>query len=58
MRIKKKKNSNEFSDKKLYFWRTYNGQEIDLAETRVDEIVAFEFKWGDIKNRHYLFKPQ
>ena len=42
-----KKNLNEYTDKELYFWRTYDGQEIDLVETRGDEIAAFEFKWGD-----------
>ena len=42
-----KKNFNENSDKELYFWRTYDGQEIDLVETHSDEIAAFEFKWGD-----------
>ena len=42
-----KKNLNENLDKELYFWRTYDGQEIDLVETQGDEITAFEFKWGD-----------
>jgi len=42
-----KKNFNENSDKQLYFWRTYDGQEIDLIETYGDKIAAFEFKWGD-----------
>ncbi len=46
-----KKNLNEHSDKNLYFWRTYNKQEIDLIETEGDQITAFEIKWGnkDIK---------
>lgn len=42
-----KKNLNENTGKELYFWRTYDGQEIDLIETAGDEISAFEFKWGD-----------
>ena len=42
-----KKNFNENADKELYFWRTYDGQEIDLVETHGDKIAAFEFKWGD-----------
>jgi len=42
-----KKNLNEGLDKTLHFWRTYDGQEIDLIETSGDEIAAFEFKWGD-----------
>ena len=31
---------------KHYFWRTYNGQEIDLIEETNGELQAFEFKWG------------
>ena len=42
-----KKNLNEKMDKDLYFWRTYDGQEIDLVETQDDEIAAFEMKWGE-----------
>jgi predicted AAA+ superfamily ATPase len=29
-----------------YFWRTYDGQEIDLIEEENREISAYEFKWG------------
>jgi predicted AAA+ superfamily ATPase len=32
-----------------YFWRTYDGQEIDLIEKRENEISAFELKWGEKK---------
>ena len=42
-----KKNLNENSNKELYFWRTYDQQEIDLIEVSDNEISAFEFKWGD-----------
>jgi len=42
-----KKNLNENLQKELYFWRTYDGQEIDLLEVSGDDIAAFEFKWGD-----------
>lgn len=42
-----KKNLNENANKELYFWRTYDGQEIDLLEVSSDIISAFEFKWGD-----------
>ena len=42
-----KKNFNKNSDKELYFWRTYDGQEIDLVETCGNKIDTFEFKWGD-----------
>jgi len=42
-----KKNLNENLGKELCFWRTYDGQEIDLIEVESDEINAFEFKWGN-----------
>jgi predicted AAA+ superfamily ATPase len=42
-----KKNLNANVNKDLYFWRTYDGQEIDLIEVAGDEITAFEFKWGE-----------
>ncbi|MCL2502625.1 MAG: ATP-binding protein [Bacteroidales bacterium] len=41
-----KKNINENLGRELFFWRTYDGQEVDLVETQGDEIYAFEFKWG------------
>ena len=44
-RMKKKMNEN--SEKELYFWRTYDGQEIDLLEVSGDNIVALEIKWGE-----------
>ena len=34
-------------NKTFYFWRTYDGQEIDLIEESNSKISAFEFKWGD-----------
>ncbi len=33
----------------LHFWRTYDGQEIDLVETGIDSLKAFEIKWKDKK---------
>jgi predicted AAA+ superfamily ATPase len=43
-----KKNLNEKTGKEFYFWRTYDGQEIDLIEVEDDKISAFEFnKWGN-----------
>ena len=30
-----------------YFWRTYDGQEIDLVEERNGKLYAFEIKWSD-----------
>jgi Predicted ATPase (AAA+ superfamily) len=32
-----------------YFWRTYEGQEIDLVEEREGKIFGFEFKWSNLK---------
>ena len=29
----------------IYFWRTYDQQEIDLIEEAADSLSAFEFKW-------------
>lgn len=38
---------NEYSMQKfnLYFWRTYDGAEIDLIEEKNGKLAAFEFKW-------------
>lgn len=33
-------------DTSFYFWRTYDGQEIDLIEESENKLHAFEFKWG------------
>jgi predicted AAA+ superfamily ATPase len=42
-----KKIANAGLDRDFYFWRTYDGQEIDLIEVDGDVMNAFEFKWGD-----------
>jgi uncharacterized protein len=42
-----KLNSNGGFNKEHYFWRTYDGQEIDLIETSSDNISAYECKWGE-----------
>ncbi len=34
-----------------YFWRTYDGQEIDLIEENKDKISAFEFKFTEKKSK-------
>ena len=31
----------------IYFWRTYDGQEIDLVEERQGKLFGFEFKWSE-----------
>lgn len=33
----------------LYFWRTYDGAEIDLVEEKDGQLFAFEFKWNPSK---------
>lgn len=33
----------------MYYWRTYDGQEIDLVEERSGALFAFECKWSDRK---------
>jgi len=42
--IKQNHNSNRHAN--LYFWRTYDGAEIDLVEEIDGELRAFEFKWS------------
>jgi predicted AAA+ superfamily ATPase len=32
-----------------YFWRTWNGEEIDFVEEREGKLFAYEFKWSAIK---------
>ena len=44
---RKKKNLNENTNKNLYFWWTYDEQEIDLIEVVGNELAAFEIKWGN-----------
>lgn len=46
-RIKWFNNSRQIAN--FYFWRNYNGQEIDLIEEHNGELKAFEFKWGESK---------
>lgn len=33
----------------FYFWRTYDGQEIDLVEEREGRLYGYEFKWSGRK---------
>ena len=32
-----------------YFWRTYDGSEVDLVEEREGKLFGYEFKWKDKK---------
>jgi len=34
-----------------YFWRTYQGQEVDLVEEKDGQLNGYEFKWSDKKHR-------
>ncbi|MFA5644295.1 MAG: ATP-binding protein [Patescibacteria group bacterium] len=45
--IEKNKKDNLVNN--YYFWRNYEGKEIDLIEDRDGKIYAFEFKWNKIK---------
>lgn len=44
-----KRNENRGILSNLYFWRTYDGAEIDLVEERDGKLFAFEFKWNSTK---------
>lgn len=44
-----KQNHYKLNNKRMYFWRTYDQQEIDLIEEGDGKLDAFEFKWGNIK---------
>ncbi len=47
MSERKKLLLNTGSGTEMYFWRTYDQQEIDLIEEESGSIRAFELKWGD-----------
>jgi predicted AAA+ superfamily ATPase len=46
-RFKQISNAGKYGE--LFFWRTYDGQEIDLIESSDGKLEAFEFKWGNKK---------
>lgn len=51
---------NTYKDKytNFYFWRTWEGQEVDLIEEREGELHAYEFKWrGWTKSKKILKAP-
>ncbi|MGD9152890.1 MAG: ATP-binding protein [Gammaproteobacteria bacterium] len=35
-----------------YFWRTYDGSEVDLIEEREGNLFGYEFKWNEKKKRN------
>lgn len=43
-RLKKRSYENMYGH--MYFWRTYEGAEIDLIEERDGRLYGYEFKWG------------
>lgn len=47
MAERRKLKLNQLSGTEMYFWRTYDQQEIDLVEETSGAIKAFEFKWGN-----------
>lgn len=46
-----KQHNNSLSGSRMYFWRTYDQQEIDLVEETEGRLKAFEIKWkkGKVK---------
>jgi uncharacterized protein len=48
-RMKQKRYRSELTE--FYFWRTYDGQEIDLIEAEAGSVKAYEFKWKEKKVR-------
>lgn len=45
-----KKRSYDGISANVYFWRTWEQQEIDYVEERDGKLFGYEFKWSDIKN--------
>lgn len=44
-------NSYKNRNPQYYYWRTYDGQEIDLLEIHTGQITALECKWQTTKNK-------
>jgi predicted AAA+ superfamily ATPase len=44
-RLKKRASTGMYGS--YYFWRTYQGQEIDYLEERDGSLFGFDFKWSD-----------
>jgi hypothetical protein len=47
----KKQNNFIGNIKKLYFWRTYDGQEIDLLEEKEGKLLGYEIKWNRARKK-------
>jgi len=39
-----------------YFWRTYDGSEVDLVEEREGQLYGYEFKWKPRERARILAK--
>lgn len=48
-RLKKRSNMNIPAN--MFFWRTWQQQEIDLLEERGGKLFAYEFKWKQDKQK-------
>ncbi len=48
-RLKKQTYTRAFPN--MYFWRTYDKQEIDLVEEQNGKLKGYEFKWGNKKSK-------
>lgn len=46
-----KANSNYGVEKRIYFWRTHQQQEVDYLEEAEGKLLGFEFKWSEAKLR-------
>jgi len=46
-----KANFYKFRPVLTYFWRTYDGQEIDMVEEREGRLFGFEIKWSERKKQ-------
>lgn len=46
-----KRNDYHFPGTNMYFWRTYEQQEIDIIEERDGKLAAFELKWAKTKTK-------
>ncbi|MBU4329387.1 MAG: ATP-binding protein [Acidobacteriota bacterium] len=53
---RKKKLSYKAVSANLYFWRTWQGKEIDLLEERQGRLFAYEFKWSGTAREPKLFR--
>ena len=45
---------NVFTDKLfgIYFWRSKNGEEVDIVIEQNGKLQGFECKWSDSKSKH------